>query len=254
MKSRKPNKRKAFRPSERGPPRPGMVTGSQYAAMIGVIKARLTQWYAQGLPHVDGADDHGRLCKWLDPDQADAWRAANLKTSVDGEGRVRGIVEPRRDTPRDTGGADAERPSAPTARGGAEDGPPGRPAGDGASLTPPADGAPQAPSTAERIQEARASQAEDDAEKARFNRLKTQGLMVDRKAAIKVQEGFATKVGVAIDRMPADMATIVADGLKTSEHDAYTVLKLVSRRLREDLARQAEDAARIVRAGGTPPR
>ena len=194
-----------------------MIPAAEYARRIGVGKNRLTALFAKGLPFTEGKDDHGRLCKLVDPARADDWRSANLTPKTDANGRVRGIVE--------------------AASGAAS--PP--------SMTPS-----PASMSAERIQAARAESQEIDLEARRTRLEAARGRLVDRAAAVDVVKAFAGAVGVAIDRMPADCATTLAEELGVDHHQAFQALRRVGDRLRDDLARHADaNAERAAALGGS---
>lgn len=226
---------------------PDHIPAAEYARRAGLVKSRMSAHIAKGLPYVDGQDAHGRLCKLVVPQQADDWIAANVDVRLDPLGRLSGLrsgtlPEPDRLPPAEEGDP---RPAAPPT--------PARPVN--AAAPPPTSGATanNLADTQARIAEARASEFEDKAAHARLRRLKEEGSLLDRKAAISAQQAFVTKVGTAIDRMAADSASVMAAELGVTDHQAFSALKRIAVRMREDLARDASSnaaGARAARAAG----
>lgn len=232
---------------------PGHLSSSEYAAQIGVAKSRVSAYLSRGMPYIDGKDDHGRDCKFIDPQTADWWRTQNLGVKVEGAtGRVRGgIVQhnPGAPAPADPQG------DAGAGQTGRRASSPKRSAG-GAGLSPSGT-APPADSVrhdaTRRIQAAKVSEAEDKALSARFRRLKDQGKLLDRTAFQDIFEAFVGKVAVTIDRMPQDMATVVASRLDQEEHPVYLALREVADRIRSDLATYAEQERDRLPVDEEPP-
>lgn len=227
-------------------PPDNLITAAEYGRRqtppIG--KSGMSRLIADGLPVIEGRDDHGRKCKFVDPAEADLWRTANCTPKLDGNGQLRGL------------------PAGPTPTGPAtrDDGGPSRTEGARPVSAPPRS-APRAAygsegagedglNRAERIAEAKAQAAEDDAATRRLKRLNAEGALVDRDVAIAVQVEFAAVVGKAVDRMAADMATHVATLVGCSEHAAYQALKDVAQKLRTGIARSADAAHERARALG----
>jgi hypothetical protein len=239
---------------------PGHLTSAEYAERIGVAKSRVSEYVKRGMPAVEGSDDHGRICKFINPETADWWRSNNLGVKVEGAtGRIRGgavdlpqRAPPARDPQGDpAGGQTGRRSSArhPPRRSSASTRSPlTGDAEDSAALVASRE------SASRRIQAAKISQEEDKALTARLRRMQVQGKLLDRKAFMDVFEGFVAQTAVSIERMPQDLATKVADRLGLEEHPVYLALRdLVVERLRSDLATYAEQQRDRLPPGEEPP-
>lgn len=201
----------------------GAITASEYARRCDppMGKSAMSRLFTAGLPNYPGGDDHGRHCKFVLPDEADRWRASFCTPKMDGRtGLLRGAPD-LADGPAPTGRA------TPGTGGGGHRASPGSPAG----------GAGEGPQTiAVRIQEARATSAEEEARARTYKRQALEGLLLDRRAAVNAHKTFVGKVASTLDRMPADWATKLAGDLGVTEHAAYLTLRKVADGLREDLA------------------
>lgn len=201
------------------------IPAAEYARRIGIGKSGMSRLISRGLPFTEGQDDHGRLCKFIDPVLADAWRSTHLTPKLDGKtGLLRGSVDTttsRRPSPPSHKPREPARPSPPASRqsvaGGDED-----------------------LETARRMRQLRAQREEDVSALARLKRLQAEGKLLDREAALEGHERFVGQLAVLLDRMPADQATLLADRVGCTEHEAYLALKDLAIRLRSDLATYAE--------------
>lgn len=200
---------------------------AEYGREISVTKSGMSRMVARGLPYTDGKDDHGRDCRLVNPDEADAWRAANLTPKVDGEGRVRGIVERRPPRPAEP------KPSLTGVRAAALGKAPAP------ATRSPASGQPGDPSAAERIQAAKALEAELQTQMRQMAHDKAAGLLVDKRAAVLAHENFVGRLIQMLERAPADYASNLADKLGVEAHALYKVLVELIEGLRRDLARTA---------------
>ena len=235
---------------------PSRITAAEYGRLQDppISKSGMSRLISRGLPVYEGQDDHGRMCKFVDPLEADRWRVIHCSPKIDGSGNLRGLpsvpatpsagqrstATPEAAPARPSGSPARSRPSTPRLRGGEGEGDP-----DGETSSDPM-------SISQRIAEARAQEAEDKAATSRLRRLKEEGSLVERKAAIEVVEEFAGMVGKSIDRMPVDNATLVAATLGVAEHDAYQALQAVAVKIRDDLARDCSTANEQARALGSP--
>lgn len=207
-----------------------MISAAEYGRRCGVAKSRVSAWIAKGMPFSEGKDGHGRACKFIEPADADAWRAASLEPKADGSGRVRGLVE----APAVVPGPEREAKSRAPSEGPAL--PPAAPTNESAL----------------RIQAARAESGELELEMRRTRLAAQQRQLVDRRAAVEVLHGFAGSIANALERMPADAATALAEELGCDQHKAFQALRRVGDRLRDDLARHANaDAERLTALGGS---
>lgn len=111
-----------------------------------------------------------------------------------------------------------------------------------------------AQSGAQRIVEAKAREAEISMRMREIALLKAEGKLVDRDAAARVMRDMIGAVGKAIDRMPGNKATVMADSLGASEHDVYRALMVIAEEMRDELARYAASSGERVAAlgGGVP--
>lgn len=214
----------------------GAITAAEYARRCDppMGKPAMSRLFGAGLPNYPGKDDHGRNCKFVLPSEANRWRASFCTPKMDGRtGLLRGAPDLAGSAFENAaaGGersAAARRPSLDA--GVAQPASPGSPAGG-------AGAGPGSQTIAVRIQEARATSAEEDAQSRRYKRLALEGLLLDRRAAIHAHLTFVGMVASTLDRMPADWATKLAGDLGVAEHAAYLALRKVSEGLREDLAR-----------------
>ncbi len=211
----------------------GAITASEYARRCDppMGKSAMSRLFAAGLPNYPGADDHGRHCKFVLPAEADRWRASFCTPKMDGRtGLMRGAP-------------DLAAGAAPTGRATPGTGAGGHRTSHGS----PAAGAGEGPQTiAVRIQEARATSAEEEARARTYKRQALEGLLLDRRAAIHAHLIFVGMTASVLDRMPADWATKLAGDLGVTEHAAYLALRKVADGLREDLARSARaEGARL---------
>lgn len=201
----------------------GAITASEYARRCDppMGKSAMSRLFAAGLPNYPGADDHGRHCKFVLPDEADQWRASFCTPKMDGRTGLLRAAPDLAGTGSESSAAGGKQTSSAAAGSSAAGAGPG----------------PQ--TIAVRIQEARATSAEEDAQSRRYKRLALEGLLLDRRAAINAHLTFVGQVASSLDRLPADWATKLAGDLGVSEHAAYVALRKVSEGLREDLARSA---------------
>ena len=155
----------------------------------------------------------------------------NCTPKVGVDGKVRGL-------PPEGGSSGRARPPNPPFKALPEgslrrnDPTPRNPSGDGDDAV----------TKAERLAEARASAAEDDAATRRLKRLKEEGSLLDRSAGLDIIAAFTGELGKMLDRMPGDEATSIAAACGCDEHTAYQALKAVVETMRSDLARHARAA------------
>lgn len=225
-------------------PTSGRITAAEYGRRNGIGKSGMSRLLKDGLPYVDGQDPDGRKCKFVDPDEADRWRATNCTPKLfAAEGILRGVPSLRSAAPRDTPASDGRKPPPPNAAR------PPRATG------PRAGGGGEDPedalSVAVRIQEARARREEIVTETQALRLEALSGKLLDRAAALAAHESFVGQVAVLIDRMAADHASRIAGKLGCTEHAAFLMLRDVGDRLRGDLAAYAErELERLVPDGG----
>jgi hypothetical protein len=227
-----------------------LVTAAEYARRVGISPPRMTKFFHEGMPFVNGKDAEGRRdCKLVDVHAADLWRMANTDIRIDADGRLRGLESGAR--------APAPVPAGALAGTGvpspaAEQATPSPVSGESpASPKPPAEELTGSQLAAARIAEAKAAGVEADTDYKRQRLAAAQGLLVDRKAAIGAHQAFVQKVGVSIDRMPQNYASKIAARLGVSEHEAFKALKeVVAQQMREDLARDARSHADAARRRG----
>ncbi|MEH0194564.1 hypothetical protein V7S57_02395 [Caulobacter sp. CCNWLY153] len=202
----------------------------------------MSAWFGQGMPYVDGKDEHGRICKLVRLAQADAWRMANTEVRADSSGRLRGL-----EMASEPSGAQPEPAPLPEAKGVSP--PAGKARGSGALPAASSAGSTDPFQAMQiRIAEAKALGVESDAENKRLRMLQTQGKLLDREAAVGAHKAFVTRVGIAIDRMPSSCAALVAARLGVTEHDVFQALKdVVATRMRQTLARDARSSAEAAR-------
>ena len=58
-------------------PPSGRITAAEYGRRNNIGKSGMSRLNKDGLPFVEGQDADGRKCKFVDPDEADRWRATN---------------------------------------------------------------------------------------------------------------------------------------------------------------------------------
>jgi len=199
----------------------------------------MSRLFKSGLPKYPGKDQHGRDCALVNPAEADLWRSLYCTPKVGADGKVRGL-------PPQGGSSGRARPPNPPFKPIPE-GSPSRHDPTPRNLPP---GGEDGATKAERLAEARASAAEDDAATRRLKRLKEEGLLMDRAAGLDIVAVFAGEVGKMLDRAPGDEATGVAAACGCDEHTAYQALKAVVERMRSDLARHARAAVDDLGASG----
>lgn len=235
-----------------------LVTAAEYGRRVGVSKSRMSDFINKGMPWLPGKDAEGRRdAKLVNVHDADMWRLANTEVRIASDGTLRGLnlaggAEPPPGLSHAGNGRDeGVSPSVPQAA--APDPPPAPPpppkAGSSASGQPEEMTAQQA--TTLRIMEAKASGVEADAA-AKIMRLRAlEGSLLDKEAAVAAHKAFVQKVGTAIDRMPSNLAGLVAARLGVSEHAVFMALTdIVSVRMREDLAKDARSQAEAARRRG----
>ena len=210
-----------------------------------IVPSAMTRLFGRGLPSYRVKDQHGRDCRMVNPAEADRWRSLFCTPKVGADGQVRGMPpeggsshrSPPPNPPLVKMAPDAPRRTDPVPRNISPD------VGDAATK-------------AERLAEARASGAEDDAAARRFRRLQQEEVLMDRAAALDVLADFVGEIGKMLDRTPAGEATGVADAVGCDEHKAYGPLVAIAEKQRGDLARYARnararlDAIRSSRRGG----
>ncbi len=199
----------------------------------------MTRLFQRGLPAYVRKDDHGRDCKMVNPAEADRWRSLYCTPKVGVDGKVRGMPP--------EGGSSGRSPPP---------NPPGKALPPGATrLSDPvprniSPGVPGAETKAERLSEARASAAEDDAATRRLRRLEVEGKLLDRNAGLDVIAAFVGEIGKMLDRMPEGEAVGLAAALGGDAHAAFRALRPVAEKMRSDLARYARAAVGDLRASG----
>lgn len=196
----------------------------------------MSRLFGRGLPGYPGKDQHGRDCRMVNPAEADQWRTLNCTPKMGVDGKVRGM-------PREGGSSGVARAPNPPFKAV----PPGAPTRH--DPVPRTDGE-DTISKAERVAEAKASAAEDEAATRRLKRLKEEGSLLDRNAGLDIIAAFAGEVGKMLDRMPGDEATAIAAACGSDEHTAYQALKAVVETMRSDLARHARAAVGGLGASG----
>ncbi|NBB65075.1 hypothetical protein GVN18_38105 [Pseudomonas sp. ODNR1LW] len=199
----------------------------------------MSRLFKSGLPKYPGKDRHGRDCALVNPAEADLWRSLYCTPKVGADGKTRGL-------PPEGGSSGRARPPNPPFKPIPEGTPPRH------APTPrnPAPDGEDGATKAERLAEARASAAEDDAATRRLKRLKEEGLLMDRGAGLDVIADFVGQVGKMLDRAAQGEAVDVAAACGCEDHVAYQALKPVFQRLRSDLARYARAADRDLRKVG----
>lgn len=233
-----------------------IVTAAEYARRVGISKPRMTEFFKNGMPHFDGKDAEGRRdAKLVNIHDADAWRMANTSVRVTSDGSLRGLNlagggEPPAGLPH--AGSERGEGVSPIASKAADAGPPPAPppTPSPSSTAKPEEMSAQQQTTL-RIMEAKASGVEADAN-AKIMRLRAlEGSLLDRDAAVAAHRSFVQKVGSAIDRMPSNLAGLVAARLGVPEHAVFMALTdIVSVRMREDLAKDARSQADAARRRG----
>lgn len=204
-----------------------------------ISPAAMSRLFQRGLPGYPGKDAHGRDCKLVNPAECDQWRSLYCTPKVGVDGKVRGL-------PPQGGSSGRARPPNPPFKPIPE-GSPSRHDPTPRNLPP---GGEDGATKAERLAEARASAAEDDAATRRLKRLKEEGLLMDRGAGLDVLADFVGQVGKMLDRAAQGEAVDVAAACGCDDHVAYQALKPVFQRLRSDLARYARAADRDLRKVG----
>jgi len=244
--SKSPKKSKASKLPHAGG---DLVTAAEYARRVGISPPRMTKFFHEGMPFVNGKDAEGRRdCKLVNVHDADLWRLANTEVRIDADGRLRGMESgARAPDPLPAGpqaGTGVPSPAAEQAVPSVSGEPP---ASTKASVEPELTGSQLA---AARIAEAKAAGVEADTDYKKQRLATAQGLLVDRKAAIGAHQAFVQKMAVAIDRMPQNYASKLGAGLGVPDHEAFKALKAVAQQMREDLARDARSHADAARRRG----
>ena len=196
-----------------------------------IAPSAMTRLFGRGLPSYEGKDAHGRLCRQVNPAEADRWRSLYCIPKVGADGKVRGL-------PPEGGSSNRAPPPNPPGRKLADDAP-RRTDPVPRNISPDVEGA---ETKAERLAEARASSAEDEAATRRLRRLEVEGKLLDREAGLDVVAAFGGEVGKMLDRMPGDCASEIAAACGCDEHTAYRALKALGEMMRSDLARHARAA------------
>ncbi|HCQ52696.1 MAG TPA: hypothetical protein DIV82_00350 [Brevundimonas diminuta] len=196
-----------------------------------IAPSAMTRLFQRGLPSYVQKDAHGRDCRMVNPAEADHWRSLNCTPKVGADGRVRGM-------PPEGGSSGRARPPNPPLVKMAPDAPRRE---DPTPLNRP-EGAEGKETKAERLAEARASAAEDDAATRRLRRLETEGKLLSRDAGLDVIAAFTGEIGKMLDRTPNGEAVALAAACGCDEHVAYQALKPMVERMRSDLARYARAA------------
>lgn len=199
----------------------------------------MTRLFKRGLPSYVGKDQHGRDCRLVNPAEADRWRSLHCTPKVAVDGKVRGM-------PPEGGSSGRARPPNPPLKKLAPDAPRRT---DPVPLNRAAGEEDQA-TKAERLAEARASSAEDEAATRRLKRLKEEGALLDRTAGLDVLAAFVGEIGKMLDRGAETEAVAVASALGVEKHAAYLALGPVFEKMRSDLARYAGSALDDLRASG----
>lgn len=239
-----------------------LITAAEFARRRGVVKSRVSSWFQRGLPFVDGQDDHGRKCKFVDVAVADIWCATHLKPQIRPDGKLGGAPmntsrKPRAEqkAPPNTA-PPMERPSpAPRTEGPSSDpdagegpkrrvfdftAPPGLPPPDLVAQPRAEDPIHDAAHFAAATQRHRAQAEADKSALVRLRLLQAQGALLDRGAALDAHEHFVQMVATTLERAPADHATDLAAKVGCTEHQAYLALRDVIDGLRGDLAIHAD--------------
>ena len=212
----------------------------------------MTRLFQRDMPSYFGKDAHGRDCRLVNPAEADLWRSRFCTPKVGPDGKVRGLP------PQGGSSGKARAPNPPGRKVAPEDRVDAPPKPKVARNVPPDPDDPAgAGSKAERLAEARAAGAEDDAAARRFRRLQLEEKLLDRSAGLDVIADFAGEIAKMIDRTPAGEATGLAAAVGCDEHTAYRALVALAEKQRGDLARYARtaraglDAIRSSRRGGS---
>lgn len=212
----------------------------------------MTRLFQRDMPSYFGTDAHGRHCRMVNPAEADLWRSRFCTPKVGPDGHVRGMP------PAGGSSGKAKPPNPPFKAVAAEDryDAPVKPKVPRNVAPDPEDPGGSA-TKAERLAEARAAGAEDDAAARRFRRLQLEEKLMDRDAGLDVIADFTGEIAKMIDRMPAGEATALAAAIGCDEHTAYRALVVLAEKQRGDLARYARtaraglDAIRSSRRGGS---
>lgn len=211
--------------------------------MIDVGPSGISRLIGRGMPYVEGTDDHGRFCKFIDPAKADAWRALNLQPKIDGNtGKLRGAVAPKTTAPKPRKPPPADGAvSTSSAAAVVDDVEPhtpqrttARPASP--SKTGDAGGRTLAEEIAAETQMMRLDRERDITATARLRRLAAEGKLIDRELVLDGAEFFVGSVVRLLDRVPADFASKLAAELGVNEHKVYLALQRMTDGLRSDLA------------------
>ncbi|MGQ3018751.1 hypothetical protein [Phenylobacterium sp.] len=226
-------------------PPSGRITAAEYGRRNNIGKSGMSRLIKDGLPFVEGQDADGRKCKFVDPDEADRWRATHCTPKLfAATGVLRGVPNLGDRTSAQTRGAPAPSPPGQAGRIQPRTGSGG--GGDG--------GADDGLNVALRIQDARARREEIITATQALRLEALEGKLLDRVAALTAHERFVGQVAVLIDRMAADHASRIASKLGCSEHAAFVVLRDMGDRLRGDLAAYAErELERLVPDDGREP-
>lgn len=237
------------------------LTAAEYARRVGITKPRMSEYFAKGMPWHAGKDQEGRRdSKLVNIRDADMWRMANTEVRIAADGTLRGLnMAGGADAPAGLSHAGSTRGEGvnPGASEAAAAGPPPAPppTPSASSSSASSSGQPEEmtaqQATTLRIMEAKASGVEADAS-AKIMRLRAlEGSLLDREAAVAAHRAFVQKVGTAIDRMPSNLAGLVAAQLGVPEHAVFMALTdIVSVRMREDLAKDARSHADAARRRG----
>lgn len=195
----------------------------------------MTRLFQRGLPNYVGKDGHGRDCRLVNPREADYWRSLHCTPKAGLDGKVRGLPP--------AGGSSGKAEPVRGPGGKPPEPKPPRPDPKPRGAPPNPDNPGDAANKAERIAEAKAASAEDDAATRRLKRLQIEDVLMDRQAALDVIAAFAGEVGKMLDRMPSgEAAALIAAATGSDEHTAYRALLTVSEKMRSDLARHARAA------------
>lgn len=235
-----------------------LVTAAEYGRRIGVGKSRMSDFLNSGMPWIAGKDAEGRRdSKLVNVHDADMWRLANTEVRIASDGTLRGLnmagggEPPAGSSHAGNGRDEGVSPSVPQAAAAGPPPAPPPPPNGGSSVSGQPEEMTAQQATTLRIMEAKASGVEADAA-AKIMRLRAlEGSLLDRDAAVAAHKAFVQKVGTAIDRMPSNLAGLVAARLGVSEHAVFMALTdIVSVRMREDLAKDARSQAEAARRRG----
>lgn len=231
-------------------PPSGRITAAEYGRRNNIGKSGMSRLIKDGLPFVEGQDADGRKCKFVDPDEADRWRATHCTPKLfAATGVLRGVPNLGDRTSAQARAVQDRFGPAPPPPGQAGRIQPRTGSGGGADAGPD-----DALNVALRIQDARARREEIITATQALRLEALEGKLLDRVAALTAHERFVGQVAVLIDRMAADHASRIASKLGCSEHAAFVVLRDMGDRLRGDLAAYAErELERLVPDDGREP-